>query len=345
MRRADTSARHSRQGFTLIELLVVVAIIALLISILLPSLSKARAQARTTLCASRVSQLTKAALIYAEDYDGRPPFIGTGDFPDDVSDGGSENIARVNAENWVTRNQWYVANNPEEDWPALIQGTGDTWMEGYVPRSGMLFPYTRFDSLYVCPEFQRQGDASKTQNTFNITRTILARKWWVPQLDPDTPADLAQRSQMLGVMGELLPLSSIFVPGKLEMMIDEHWKYHVGDCVPEFPRLGGAWMGSDPVWWGAQSEIGQYHGAPIMGFVAPFANEPGFPPNTREAAVKRGNVSYYDGHVDLERDFLPGKNAVATLLDERAAAVIDWVTSHRYFQRGRDVGDISALLP
>jgi prepilin-type N-terminal cleavage/methylation domain-containing protein len=61
-------ARHS-SGFTLIELLVVVAIIALLISILLPSLSKARSQARTTLCSCRVSQMVKAILIYSDDYE------------------------------------------------------------------------------------------------------------------------------------------------------------------------------------------------------------------------------------------------------------------------------------
>ncbi len=63
--RADT---RGKRGFTLIELLVVVAIIALLIAILLPSLSKARKQARTSVCASRISQLAKSLFLYAEDY-------------------------------------------------------------------------------------------------------------------------------------------------------------------------------------------------------------------------------------------------------------------------------------
>ena len=63
MCRGHCAGQGHRRGFTLIELLVVVAIIALLISILLPSLSKARAQSRTTLCASRIGQLGKADLV------------------------------------------------------------------------------------------------------------------------------------------------------------------------------------------------------------------------------------------------------------------------------------------
>lgn len=64
--------RHRRpSGFTLIELLVVVAIIALLIAILLPSLSKARENARTVVCGTHMRAIAMAHLMYAEDNHGR----------------------------------------------------------------------------------------------------------------------------------------------------------------------------------------------------------------------------------------------------------------------------------
>ena len=56
-----------RKGFTLIELLVVVAIIALLISILLPSLSRARELAKRAVCASNQRGIGQGMHIYAND--------------------------------------------------------------------------------------------------------------------------------------------------------------------------------------------------------------------------------------------------------------------------------------
>ena len=59
--------KRSKTAFTLIELLVVVAIIALLISILLPSLSAARRSAKTVICASNLRQIAIGWSIYAQD--------------------------------------------------------------------------------------------------------------------------------------------------------------------------------------------------------------------------------------------------------------------------------------
>lgn len=65
--------RQRQTGFTLIELLTVVAIIAVLVGMLFPALGSMRERARTSTCASQLKQIGTGFLLYAGDYDGRPP--------------------------------------------------------------------------------------------------------------------------------------------------------------------------------------------------------------------------------------------------------------------------------
>src|SRR3972149_886514 len=70
--KTDMNPRH-RSGFTLIELLVVITIIAILASILLPSLKNAREMAKKAKCIGNLRQCYMATMMYINDYNGYLP--------------------------------------------------------------------------------------------------------------------------------------------------------------------------------------------------------------------------------------------------------------------------------
>lgn len=100
-RRRDNGRSHrsisgGKFGFTLIEVLVVVAIIALLISILLPSLHAAREQARITVCQTSMKQVGTMNASYQAEYRGFVPIV----FNDATVNSPSLNYAAENT--WVS---------------------------------------------------------------------------------------------------------------------------------------------------------------------------------------------------------------------------------------------------
>jgi len=329
------TSRRGGLGFTLIELLVVVAIIALLIAILLPSLANARRQARTTVCGTRIGQLLKAIFLYAEDYDETPPFLGTGyQNIKDIGPGDSEPL-------YWGHNNWYWAE--QEDWviphmPECWLDEQAEWPEDSTVRNGSLFAYARFEHLYRCPEFERVADSQKSQNAFNYTRPITCRKI-LSALWDDTDENIAP--------GPIIKMSAAYSPAELYMLLDEQWDYN---CAAPLDQLGmgdGAiggqiysfWQGAECVHSICADMLGSYHGA--MGREVPWEGVD---------ASRLGYVAYYDGHANLVRDPLPHRTAdllapgFDVWLIPTGMKVFEFASQLLYAQRGVETPDINDVV-
>ncbi len=132
VRGSDSPFRSKRRAFTLIELLVVVAIIALLISILLPSLRRSRESARRTACGAHLHGLSVALEAFAYDNKRQPPLT----FIDDWNGDGQPDEPKYMFEMYYDWNYliWEAINNVEApNWLGSWANFGILYIQKYAP--------------------------------------------------------------------------------------------------------------------------------------------------------------------------------------------------------------------
>jgi prepilin-type N-terminal cleavage/methylation domain-containing protein/prepilin-type processing-associated H-X9-DG protein len=177
------------RGFSLIELLVAIAIIAVLAALLLPSLSRAKAQGQNITCLSNLKQLQLGYRMYSDDnHDWLAPNISRMSYPNQVNVTGA----------WVLGNVRIDTNT------ANIQ-------------AGTLFQYLRSPAAYSCP-----ADNSIVAGLPGLRRTrSYSIQMWLNSdlLGTDTPSDVAvTNSYNLRRYAQLLDPG----PSKTWVFTDEH---------------------------------------------------------------------------------------------------------------------------
>jgi len=151
------SSRRAK-GFTLVELLVVIGIIALLISILLPSLNRAREQANRVKCASNLRQIGQGIQMYANE--------NKGNFPRTYFEPGDANA--------IADNTGYNSNKSFGDTP----GTPGPPQKNNVTASLFLLLKTQdlTSEVFICPSSQGERDTfggKSVQERANFTAIPL----------------------------------------------------------------------------------------------------------------------------------------------------------------------------
>jgi prepilin-type N-terminal cleavage/methylation domain-containing protein/prepilin-type processing-associated H-X9-DG protein len=175
--------RNSRSGFTLIELLVVVAIIAILASLLLPALSKAKTKAQGIMCMNNTHQLMVGYLMYCPDFADKVP----------------------SASSWID-NTWL-------DWGTTSINTNTAFLRD--PKKALLASYTGNSvNIYRCPADIFLSRAQHAKGWRERARSVAMNAF------SGDPGDPSQLGQWRGWVKTSDPARR--GPSQLMVFLDEH---------------------------------------------------------------------------------------------------------------------------
>ena len=241
------------RAFTLIEILVVVAIIALLIAVLLPSLARAREQTRMNVCKGNQRQLINALLLYVTE----------------------QKVLPATQSTFYENGYWPIPRSPDPTktlltWEGAVgngsgeySGRDDPMFIMDVPRRGTIFKYTREPKLYLCPS-DYEGDADDTPlGGGGNGRLSYSMNAYIGYKSPDNMSRPAKASpgwklyDPLGNPADAFVISRVtWAPAQMFVLVEEHPFYHSNNGYWEgnfnvtdrivtrhMPAIGGATMG------------------------------------------------------------------------------------------------------
>lgn len=187
---SGSSYRKSRMSFTLVELLVVIAIIAILASLLLPALNKAREMAKTAVCASNMRQTGLLILQYASDNGEIVPLLFDGTSNVTYADGN-------------TRCYWYSYLMPALGLNSRASVTSAIAKNGGLP-------------LLVCPSNTRETINRNTFSAASIPMTNYAYNCGMGFINDDG----THRTLKSGVLAKPRRLGAFRNPSRTVLLMD-----------------------------------------------------------------------------------------------------------------------------